>query len=78
MAIFYGTDITLRIQFTKIWRIQNDASSAWTSQTQLVHVVRDELGSIFATTLKLKENWTRCAFLYSYNCHKMDWLKMAK
>ncbi len=30
-------------------------------------------GLYYATILKLKENWIRCAFLYNYNCHKKDW-----
>jgi len=56
VTIFDGTEIALDIQFTKIWCLRNCASSAWTQQTQLVHVGGDELGFVYATTLKLKEN----------------------
>ncbi len=78
MTIFDGIEIAPSIQFTKIWRLQTCASSAWTPQTQLVHVGGDELGSIYATTLKLKENWIRCAFLYNCSCYERDWLQMVK
>jgi hypothetical protein len=78
VTIFDGIEIALGIQFNKIWRLQNYVSSAWTPQIQLVHVGGDELGSIYVATLKLKENWIRCAFLYNCNCHKRDWLQMVK
>jgi hypothetical protein len=55
VTIFDGIKIAPDIHFTKIWHLQNYVSSAWTPQTQLTHV-GGELGSIYATTLKLKEN----------------------
>jgi len=78
VIILDGIEIALGIWFTKIWHLQKYALSAWTPQTQLAHVGGDELGYVYAATLKLKENWIRCAFLYNYNCHKRDWLQMVK
>ncbi len=78
MTIFNGTKIAPNIQFTKIWHLRNYVSSAWTPQIQLVNVGGDELGSIYAGTLKLKESWIKCAFIYNCSCHKRDWLHTVK
>jgi hypothetical protein len=53
VTIFDGTELTPGIQFTKIWCLQNSGSSAWPPQTQLVYVGGDELGSVYAATLKV-------------------------
>ncbi|KAH8944521.1 hypothetical protein BDL97_13G114800 [Sphagnum fallax] len=53
VTMFDGTELAPGTQFTKIWRLRNSGSSAWPPQTQLVHVGGDQLGSVYAATLKV-------------------------
>ncbi len=75
VTMFDGTELAPGTQFTKIWRLRNSGSSAWPPQTQLVHVGGDELGSVYAATLKVIGSLLMISFVLCFDpgmCNAID------
>jgi next-to-BRCA1 protein 1 len=55
VTIFDGTEMSPMARFTKIWRLRNVGTTAFPSQTHLVHVEGDYLGPVTEVSLQLPE-----------------------
>lgn len=53
VSIFDGTELAPGTHFTKIWRLRNSGTAPWPSQTKLVNVDGDNLGSETITPLQV-------------------------
>ncbi|KAG6542941.1 hypothetical protein Mapa_015633 [Marchantia paleacea] len=55
VSVFDGTELAPGTRFTKIWRLRNSGTAPWPSQTKLVNVDGDDLGSATITPLQIGE-----------------------
>jgi hypothetical protein len=75
VTMFDGTELAPGTEFTKIWHLRNSGSSAWPPQTQLVHVGGDELGYVYAATLKVIGSLPMISFVLYFDpgmCNAID------